>query len=291
MAKRRTVASFDDITTAGDYVVKDPKTAPIEVVDVKRPLCTSAEYIVYVDNVDAINYLLHPSVKAPGPRFGGIWNRVLELSFQPRINLSGPERETFLAILGTSISFGLEGDYKNAKVALTQADTLLIDRSARRSKLHYTSGALVAGLVFVVAGAIWLSIGGEDNGASIGTGTIDKSASTAWQLIAGCSLLGGGAGALLSALANRGPLPSFDPFSRARLSAWSGALRIIYGSLGAFVVLLAIKIGWVTSDLISEQNEAFVLTFFACIGGFSERWAPEIIRSVGRSVPPESGQT
>ena len=100
-------------------------------------------------------------------------------------------------------------------------------------------------------------------------------------------MVGGSLGVLLSALAGKKSGLGFDPNASKLEGQFNGALRVVYGVVSAFVVVLAIKSGAISTPLITPENEPLSLTVVAVAGGFAERWAADLIQRFSSSSGSE----
>lgn len=274
------VDSFEDVIDEGDYVVKHADGS-FQVPRVKAHVASDTNYIVYIKADDDIACVYAPSQKFDGVSFRAVCNRMEAIRALPRTNLPKPQRFRLLQRLALAIANVLENDLAGANQALDEAAAYLHDSSIRVAKTSYISGAVLAAIALGIVGfSMLVSLAPEGNDAVI----------DAFALVGGAALAGGSLGSLLSTLASRRGSAGFHPFATRTMAVWNGIVRILYGCVGAFVVALAVKSGAITSDLITNAAEPLAYTLLGCAGGFTERWAEEIIRGV-RGGSGENGES
>lgn len=231
---------------------------------VQRVYFTHPTYIVWGDQEQKIWYEIDHSVVTLTPKFHAFWVRCNDLLCRSLHNLRRHQKTQYHGMLAASISSALESEFKHADASLESARDYLSTANERTSKGRYILGVL---------GTVVL--------ACIASYVLDSLASPAptgltWLLT--LALAGGAIGAFLSALSGEIRDVRFDPNATAAQGYMNGSLRVLYGICGAFVVVVGVKSGVVSSSFITADNEALALLCVAFGGGFAERQAANIIK-------------
>lgn len=223
---------------------------------------TSDEYIVWEDHEGRIWYETSDRDVIKQEDFHKFWNRFQLARVRSTINLDRQTRLQYQQMLSSGIASALEGQFMAASEALDAASDFLTTANERVSRSRYTLGAVSATLLFVVASAIILSVTKSQSLVSI-TGT---------------AMLGGSLGALLSALAGKKAKLGFDPNASMWEGRFNGAMRVLYEIVSAFLVVLTVESGAISTPLSTDENKPLSLIVVAAAGGFAERWAADLIR-------------
>lgn len=229
---------------------------------VHRVFATSDQYVVWEDREGRIWYETIERRLIKEEDFHKFWNRFQLSRVRSTQNLSGEAVLPYKQMLASAIASALEGQFMAAADALDAASDFLTTANERISRSRYTFGAVVATILSLGTSATLLP---ATNPASL-------------LHLAGTAMLGGSLGALLSALAGRKTKLGFDPDASRLEGVFNGGLRVLYGVVAAFLVVLAIKSGAVSTPLISTEHESLSLIVVAAAGGFAERWAADLIR-------------
>lgn len=229
---------------------------------IDRIHATSGRYVVWEDHEGRIWYETSDRNVIEQEDFHKFWNRFQLARVRSTKNLDTETKLPYQQMLSSAIASALEGQFMAASEALDAASDFLTTANERVSRSRYTFGAISATFVFVIASAIILS---ENNLQPLVS-------------IASTAMLGGSLGALLSALAGKKTKLGFDPNASRLEGQLNGALRVLYGIVSAFLVVLAIESGVISTPLISDENKSLSLILVAAAGGFAERWAADLIK-------------
>lgn len=234
---------------------------------VKVVLASDLHHIVYTDFAHHF-YIEYDSTIKVTPEASLLWLKVQSVTSLP--NDSEEARHCVQKSLATAVSCSLLGDQATAEAAIAQAKEIYLSGCDRRSRIEYTISAAVTGaVVLALSGLVhWFSISQQAAGSI-----------SLWPVVV-ISLAGGSIGALLSALGPRGGKTVPDPLAGTKAVRFDGAMRVVYGTLTAFVVTLAVRAQFVTSAVITSDKTELSLLLAAIAGGFLERWAVDIIGGV-----------
>ncbi len=239
-----------------------------------RELSTSEDnFIVFLDENLTIQYSVNDAYgdinKEFGEDFGSIMNQVVHLEALSQGHLEEKELLTFKRILIESVSRLLEErSAKNAASNLKKAEEYLIKRTREKARLWFLSSSIITtSFIIFVFSILWtfrdvlLSYIG-----SIGFQTIIAS-------------LVGSIGALISVL-NRSDTITTDFFAGRPIHFFEGAVRIIFGIMGAFIVALGIESNFVLGIANRTDYSLVFLLFICAAAGASERIVPNLIKQV-----------
>lgn len=165
-----------------------------------------------------------------------------------------------------------EKSIKNAEVILGQAEAYLNER--KKTTLIKSAG-ITTGIIVLIMLISWINENCIEDKCHECNGGYD--------ILMG--VLGGGLGAFFS-LISRSKNIVLDVSQPNEIYRLDGFLRITYGMISAFIILLAIKSNIILPDLIKQTaNDSIYLILLICIiSGASERIIPSIITKIEDSV-------
>jgi len=175
----------------------------------------------------------------------------------------------------------LQSSIQLHRMEFKQAEKLFAQCNNRQAQLAYFQGTMTALVpLLLVAWAAW-------DCPSIGDRFVSKQVFVAWCL--------GGIGAAISVLhrmANGRLL--LDPTASAPTLRILGAIRPFIGAVFSVIAFAIIMGGWSPITLASKMPEmAYQVVVAGFVGGFSERWAQDMLTNVGQnklSVPEVEAQ-
>lgn len=230
---------------------------------VLRVHANSVDYVVWEDNENRIWYETSNRDLVKAEDFHKFWNLYQIARSRSLHNLREDAVAPYLKMLSSSLASALEGQFMAAAEALEAASTFIKTANERVSRRRYTTGAIVALVLFLVtSGSLALFLAQDQI-------LLD---------MARIATLGGSLGAVLSALAGKRSGLGFDPDATQSEAILNGAMRVVYGVISAFVAVLVFKSGIVSTPLITQENESLALVVVAIAGGFAERWAADLIQ-------------
>jgi hypothetical protein len=169
-----------------------------------------------------------------------------------------------------------DGDIDGANAILTEAESEIQARNREISWSWYFASAYKVTCACVVAfGVLWLAR--ENVSAIVGE--------TGLHLLLGT--LCGSFGALLSTTA-RGNRIDVDANAGRSMHVLEGLSRVGAGLIGAGVIALAIKSGFLLGGTRFDGNKLALLLMFCTIAGASERLVPNLIERVEKTAQASS---
>lgn len=273
--KKVEVSSFLEVPADAFVVIKiDGVTYDIGYV--KRIHATSDNYVVWEDDEDRIWYESINKEIIKTEDFHKFWNQYQIASCRPMHNIRKKSTYPYLRILSSAISSALEGQFMAAAEAIDSAAVVIKTANERVSRRRYTTGAITSLIVFLSISALF---------------SLSSSQPQSLAFLAQISMLGGSLGAVLSALAERKGGLGFDPGASRLEGVLNGALRVVYGVISAFVVVIVITSGIVSTPLVTTDNQPLSLIAVAVAGGFAERWAANMIQRFSSSAEQRYDRT
>jgi hypothetical protein len=196
--------------------------------------------------------------------FHAFWQAYQALKSESRHNFSQERIDTLKQMFASSLASALENQFDAADATLKSVDEFIRLVNDRAAKSRYLLGVIVSAFISLSLSATLY--------ACYYYLPVDQ----VFQLSA--HVFGGGAiGTILSSTTGRIEDERFDPNATQLEGYLNGSLRILYGLCGALVAVLAFKTGVVDSKLITAGNELYVFFLIAIFGGFSERFAANIL--------------
>lgn len=240
-------------------------------------------YIVYRSLPDQfrVAYATGPGHRDPGRQFNLLWTQIRNLEYLAKASLTDEQLESLSSQIGNAVGNGLEGDPEGMKEGLNQARRFVWGISRRKGRRPY-----LLSLLGVAIASAWLGLYLLGYTCGDSAGCACESDCDSWSRILGAGLLGGSLGSILFS-ATLKTLP-FDPFASSwQYVVFEGGLRVVFGVVGAIIVALAVSTGLITTELINlEKNEMLVLVLFSVAGGYSERLAPALLRTLSPVEEP-----
>lgn len=247
-------------------------------------IISTSDFFIFLDE-DLYVQWLTPDDFDTSPA-GEIVNRVSYLETISTTHFSGipsqkHELAEFRRLLGECVARAFDRNLASARELLQSTEDLLRERSVQRARQWYLAAAGLAALVpLVAATSLW--IGRIHCRATLGPVAFD---------IFFCAFLGG-IGALVSTIISVRKInlnASFGP----NLHYIEGVARIVTGTIGAALVVLAIKgnLLFGSFNAIADPSVRFAcVCALALIAGTSERIVPNFIKKVEKTAFDEQDQ-
>ena len=214
--------------------------------------------------LDAFDVLL--STKVPIEDLNAIYNTVAVLKAYPIGHLDANIQKTFRIMIGEGLARVFEIAPTSASQMLERAREFIVARSQELARVWYLRATGIA-TAFPAAFLLFGWINRVRFAEYVGDNTS--------YLLLGCCA--GGLGAFLSILTRVGSTP-LDPAAGQLLHCLEGVGRITVGILGAAIVQLAVKVGWLLPMLAERGHGGMFLV--AIVAGASERLVPTLISRV-----------
>ncbi len=262
--------SFLEVKPGEDVRVKINDKA-YELGEVTSIYATSSEYIVWLDKHNVVWYeVINTNTTTKTQDFHQFWNLYQSARSSDRQNLNISQQKTVLDFFGGAISSAIEGQYTAATQSIKIANSFIDTINTRIANKLYLSGVLRSSAIASVIGVILYSTYYFAN--------VD-------QVIQICAhaLCGGAVGTILSTTTGKIDDSKIDPNASKEEGKRNGELRVLYAFCGALVAMISFKLGLIDSKLISTQNERFAYFLIAVVGGFAERFAPNILSGVAKT--------
>lgn len=249
---------------------------------IKRIVMADYTYIVYLGENDEMDWqtTAELDVKLDNLKDGQssvVLNRAAEVSTMPTEHLTPSQRLNFRIMTGEGIARLFELRPKSALEMLNAAAAYATARNqeiARGWQLKATGAT--AGMFVVLACVAWLLRGWLR----------PRLGDMAFILLIGACA--GAVGALFSILTRLGSI-SLDPSAGKVLHQQEGCARILAGSIGAVIAVLAVHLSLILGMLTKLGHPALI--FIAIIAGTSERLVPAIIKKTEGQAESEKKTT
>lgn len=227
-------------------------------------------FIVYLDEDYRIEWSVTEKYETYSKLYGEVLNKVAQLEGISEVfDMAKKQKREYRLLLGAAIGRMLEKEKSEViRQALQTADTYLKDRITETARIWYLSASLLVTLsllLFVLLTWIFQDIFISRFG---------------WlTLEAILAIWMGALGALISVVSRSNKL-SVNVSAGRTIHYVEGATRIVFGMLGALLVILAVKGDLLLGVIASSPNSFFALLAVCLAAGASERIAPSIIKQV-----------
>lgn len=271
-----TYSSFLEVKTGNDCTVCI-NNETYDLGSVKSIYATHREYIVWFSDDGQLWYEIDHHKVTLSQEFHKFWQEYQTLKSESRHNFSRERINTLEQMFASSLASALENQFHAAEATLKSISEFIRLVNDRAAKSRYLIGVIVSATISLIVSATLY--------ACYYHLPVDQ----VFQLCA--HVLGGGAiGTILSSTTGRIEDERFDPNATQLEGYLNGSLRVLYGLCGALVAVLAFKTGLVDSKLITTGNERYVFFLIAIFGGFSERFAANILSRLPGGVVQVEGK-
>jgi hypothetical protein len=224
------------------------------------------DHIVYLDDEDYVEWSMNDD-DALGTDTGEYLNMVGRLEAVDTSNLAPAQIESYRRMIAEGVARLFQKNLPAAKNAFDLAERWITARNTEVARRWYLIGsgcaALVSALAIFVLG-FW-------------SGALEKLfGQSVYYILMGTSM--GGLGAWLSII-QRSRNTELDVAAGPMLHHLEGAFRIMVGTLGALLVVLAIR-----ADLIVQAKRLSAIMVMCMVAGVSERLVPSFIEQVESSA-------
>lgn len=231
---------------------------------VKSIYATHREYIVWFSDDGQLWYEIDHSKVTLSKEFHEFWQQYQTQKSESRHNFSQERIATLEQMFASSLASALENQFEAANATLKSISEfirLVNDRAAKgRYLVGVVSSAIISLFISITLYGFYYYL------------PVDQ----VFQL---CAHVFGGAaiGVTLSSTTGRIDDERFDPNATKLEGYLNGALRVLYGLCGALVAVLAFQSKLIDSKLITTEVDRYVFFLIAIFGGFSERFAANIL--------------
>jgi hypothetical protein len=234
--------------------------------DVAWLIDSDYDYIVYIDKDGYVEWTMNRNDML-GPETGPYLNKIGWLEAVDTSHLEDKRIESYQRMIGEGVARLFQKNVSAAEAAFDLADKWITARNNEVARRWYLKGAGIVALVSLVA-VCTLGACIEAWRAKFGLVGYNILMSTAM----------GGLGAWLSVI-QRSRRTELDVAAGPLLHHLEGAFRIIAGTLGAFLVALAIQ-----ADLINGVKDLLkglpAMMVVCMVAGTSERLVPSLIEQI-----------
>jgi hypothetical protein len=267
------------------YTLQEGDKDPTLGKDVDWLIDSDKDYIVYIDKQGYVEWNMNHNDML-GPATGPSLNKIAWLEAVDTSHLKHRQIESYQRMIGEGVARLFQKNLSAAQAAFDVADTWITARNNEVARRWYLRGAGIVALLSLVAVCI-LAAHIEASRA--------KFSPVGYNILMGTAM--GGLGAWLSVI-QRSRRTELDVAAGPLLHHLEGAFRIIAGTLGAFLVALAIQ-----ADLINGAKEFLkglpAIMVVCMVAGTSERLVPSLIEQIesramarnGRARPADTPQS
>ena len=234
---------------------------------------STQDHIVYLDEDFYVEWAyIRFQGKSP-EGFDSIANQIGHLETLSITQLSKTQREPFARLLGEAMARILGGgEEKEAEEALDKAHSYLDTRGGENARRWYLEGVLFVSLAALAAAAILFLVRST---------TANATWLNSLEIMIGTMM--GSVGALLS-ITSRSEMIHLEAVAGPEIHRFEGAIRVLVGMVGGFVVAVAIKADLLLGVFHSLTHPFLGLIAACIVAGSSERLVPGLIRNMGKSL-------
>lgn len=248
------------------YTLREGDRDPMLGKDIAWLIDSDYDFIVYIDTDGYVEWTMNRNDML-GPAAGPYLNQIGWLEAIDTTHLEKKQTESYQRMIGEGVARLFQKNLSAAEAAFDLADKWITARNNEVARRWYLRGAGIVALIPLVAVCIMA--------ACIGTWWV-KFTPVGYTILMGTAV--GGLGAWLSVI-QRSRRTELDVAAGPLLHHLEGAFRIIAGTLGAFLVALAIQ-----ADLINGLKELLKglpgIMLVCMVAGTSERLVPSLIEQI-----------
>ena len=238
-------------------------------------------YVIWLDKAMELDWQTTKELdiiiaeKISATELNAVLNKAALLQSYPIDHLGLSKQKNFRIMVGEGLARAFELDVKNATVMLEKAAEFARARNQEIARIWYLLAAGFGTAFFVLAFELgWYAR--EVLREQIGE--------TAFVL--GLSSCAGAFGSFFSILTRVGNTP-LDPSAGWQLHWLEGFGRILIGVIGAFLAIIAVKVGLCLTILADKGYTGLLLV--AVIAGASERFVPSLIKKIELDITRKEG--
>jgi len=239
--------------------------------DVQWLIESSEDFIVYLDEDDFVEWNMNATA-ALGPDTGPYLNIVGRLEAVDTGYLSTEQVKSYQRLIGEGVARLFQKNLQAAQTAFDFAERWVIARNNEVARQWLLVGSGCAALLTAVA-VLVLGFWAVKLRSWLGPGVFD--------ILLGSAA--GGLGAWLSVI-QRSRTSELDVAAGPRLHYLEGAFRIMAGSLGSFLVAVAIRAG-----LLPQVTKLSAMVVICMVAGTSERLVPSFIEQIEKRTATPTG--
>lgn len=276
MGPPKTVRRFQEVPNRTPVTVEDGESV-VGLGWVEEVLITNDKYIVYLTTEDRPTYATW--IPEP-PGFNALWLKLASLHSAIRSRASVHEIREVSRQIGGALSLALEGETHVAHEFLDKIASSLEERRVSLARRKFSLATFITAAVCVIVGSLSIAYLTPYESAD--------SENLKLLMLLELSLIGGAVGTFLATNS-----PSALRAEGSTTQDWPqtfqyGSMRTLYGIGSAFVLLLAVTSGVISSSLLGDEPTKTTLLLVACAAGFVDHWVRDVLTSVGGSKEDES---
>jgi hypothetical protein len=241
-------------------------------------IANTPDYVVYLDEDLYVEWAFRITMDLL-PDVNAVLNNVSKLEAVSVSHLSEEQVRSFRRMLGEGVARALDGEAEQASEILAVAEQWIGKRNSEAARRWYLTSATIAALCSAIGGGlVWL----------FREPLIAAHGRNALEVLLGTST--GGLGAFLFLISRTRKL-NIDSSAGRQIHYFEGALRVIAGVIGAFLVALSVKAELLLGFVQTSDNSLPVICVLCMAAGWSERLVPSIIGHVETTAESPGSQT